>query len=65
MGVWAAGERVTRSHTQIGPLINAGMENELSTAVLAFVVVEMLRHTTSACVGKAVQIVDGLWRAMF
>lgn len=32
---------------------------------LAFVVVETLRHATSACAGKAEQIVDGLWRAMF
>jgi len=36
------------------------MENELSTAVLAFVVVETPRHTTSASVRKAVQIGDGL-----
>lgn len=43
-----------------GSLTDAGMENELSTAILAFVVVGTLRHTTSACVGKAVQIVDGL-----
>lgn len=60
--VQTADERITCSHAQTGPLINMGLENELSTAILAFVVVEMLRirHATSACVEKAVQIVKVL-----
>lgn len=58
----SAGERVTCSHAQTGPLINAGVENELSAAILAFVVVEMLkiRHAASVCVEKTVQIVKVL-----
>lgn len=36
------------------------MESEGLTVILAFVVVETLRHATSACVEKGVLIVDGL-----